>query len=61
MDASEAHRASCEARYVLAMPTRERRRAFLALVAQRRGKPAADALHGLVMKLWEAQKDETTR
>lgn len=41
---SEAHRAACEARWLARLPSDLARSDYLALVATRRGQPAADAL-----------------
>lgn len=49
--ASEAWRAECEARWVMRLP-KERRQAFYALVADRRGKAAAERLIADVRRLW---------
>ena len=52
---SEAYRAACEVRYVLAMPLAERRD-YLELVAQKRGDNAADTLKGEIQREWLRRK-----
>lgn len=54
---SEAWRAECEARFVCRLPTRSRRLAYLDGVAERRGKPAADALIAGVKAQWQPLKN----
>lgn len=49
---SEAWRAECEARHVLAMPNIHARRVYLADVAKKRGEVAGKALGDLVRKVW---------
>jgi len=49
---SEEYRHACEIRFVLCMPTKERRAAYLALVETRRGKAAADRLRQDVLREW---------
>jgi hypothetical protein len=53
---TEAHRHACEVRYVLAMPDKNRRRAYLAGVEKARGKPAADRLRTDILNEWKARK-----
>lgn len=48
--------AECEARGVLRLPTRERRRYYLDMVERKRGKPARDALESLAVRIWRAAK-----
>jgi len=48
----EAWRQECEARTVIAMPSVEVRRKFLADVERHRGVPAANQLRMLVRQLW---------
>ena len=50
---SERHRHACEVRYVLAMPNKERRRAYLDAVEKLRGKAAAQRLRDDVLKAWK--------
>jgi hypothetical protein len=50
--ASEPWRAECEARHVLAMPTIQRRREYLASIAKKRGNVAGLALADLVRAVW---------
>ena len=52
---SEAYRAACEVRYVLALPLAERRD-YLELVAQKRGDNAADTLKGEIQREWLRRK-----
>jgi len=51
---SEEWRHECEARHVLALRRQDRNAAhdYLALVAKRRGRAAADALRDAAAKLW---------
>ena len=50
--ASEAWRAECEARHVLAYPTVQARREYLAGIQKRRGDAAYQRLADLVRALW---------
>ena len=50
---SEEWRAECEARAVLAMPSIQRRREYLAGILKFRGQEAHDELAGLVRKIWQ--------
>ena len=52
---TESHRLACEVRYALAMPLAERR-AYLALVAERRGEAGAQYLRDAVRAEWEQRK-----
>jgi hypothetical protein len=45
-------RIECEARHVLAMPSIERRREYLAAIRKRRGDVAGKQLEDLVRALW---------
>jgi hypothetical protein len=56
---SEAWRAECEARHVLAMPNVHLRRIYLADVRKRRGDVAGKQLEDLVRAVW-AKGRETT-
>ncbi|CAB4199645.1 hypothetical protein UFOVP1356_1 [uncultured Caudovirales phage] len=49
---SEAWRAECEARHILAMPNIHLRRIYLADVTKRRGEVAGKALGDLVRAVW---------
>ena len=49
---SEAFRAECEARHVLAMPNVHLRRVYLADVRKRRGDVAGKQLEDLVRAVW---------
>ena len=49
---SEAWRAECEARYVLAMPNIYARRIYLADISKRRGEVAGKQLADLVRAVW---------
>lgn len=53
---SEEWRHACEIRMVLAMPSRERRAAYLALVERHRGKAAADRMKAELTRVWNEQK-----
>ena len=46
----------CEATHILAMPSIEDRRRYLALVSGRRGQAAGLALGDLVKKVWAARR-----
>lgn len=48
----EKHRAECEARHILAMPSIQARRDYLASVLQRRGAKHHAALADLVRVVW---------
>lgn len=50
---SEAWRSECEARAILAMPTVQRRREYLAHIRQKRGDRAGKALEDLVRAVWD--------
>jgi hypothetical protein len=52
----EAWRHETEARWVLARPTTQDRRAYLEAVERKRGTPAADHLRATILLLWEARK-----
>lgn len=54
----ESHRAECEARAVLALPTREQRQIRIQRIGERRGSEAEKSLRGVVLKLWELQRGE---
>ncbi|MHA6905389.1 DUF7696 family protein [Ralstonia syzygii subsp. celebesensis] len=49
---TEQHRLECEARHVCNLPDRERRLAYLEVVAKRRGQEARDALAAEVHRQW---------
>jgi hypothetical protein len=51
MDASEKFRHECEVRYVIALPSNERRREYLAGVEKQRKKPAAERLRNDAWKI----------
>ena len=53
---SEAWRAECEARSVLAIPTKGGRYNYLNKVQERRGKEARDRLHDEVMRVWHLSR-----
>lgn len=52
----EPYRAECEARAVLALPTREARQIRIQKIGERRGAEAEKSLRGVVLKLWELQR-----
>lgn len=54
----ELHRAECEARAVLALPTREQRQIRIQRIGERRGPDAEKNLRVDVMKLWKLQRGE---
>lgn len=54
--ASEEWRAECEARHVLAMPTKRHRHDYLNRVMSKRGKPARDRLEADVWRVYEAAR-----
>jgi len=49
---TEEWRHACEIRMVLAMPTRERRAAYLVLIERHRGRAAADRMKQELMRAW---------
>lgn len=53
---SEEHRHACEVRYVLAMPSREERAAYLDALPRFRGKAAAERLRADVAAAWRARR-----
>lgn len=53
---SESYRHECEVRWIAALPTTARRRAYLDAIEQRRGKPAADKLRADLLQLWRDRK-----
>lgn len=53
----ERHRLSCEARHVLAFPTREARRQYLDMVEKKRGEPARRILEREIMKQWKEKQN----
>lgn len=53
---SEGWRAECEARYVLNLPSIDARRALLAAIEKRRGKPAREDLEKRVIAVWQMNK-----
>lgn len=55
---SEAWRLECEALTVLAMPTQDKRRAYMDWVDRKRGAAAHKALNDQVWSIWEARKRE---
>lgn len=56
---SDEYRYQCEVRYVLAMPSAERRRAYLDGVQAARGKAAADRLRADVRLAWSLRTSAT--
>ena len=54
---TDQHRLQCEARHVLAMPTKEARQEYLALVEKRRGHPARMILEKEALRQWEEKKN----
>lgn len=54
----EQHRAECEARAVLALPTREQRQIRIQRIGERRGADAEKNLRGDVLRLWKLQRGE---
>lgn len=52
----ELHRNTCEARHVLALPTKEARREYLNQVEKKRGAQARQYLEDEVMRLHRAAK-----
>ena len=53
---SEAWRAECEARHILAMANIHLRRIYLADVTKRRGEVAGKALADLVRAVWDKSR-----
>lgn len=54
----EAKRHACEVDYVLAMPSKAERNAYLALVAKARGQAAADRLRDDAMAAWRRRQNQ---
>ena len=52
---SEEWRAECEARYLLARPSIDERRALLAAIEKRRGKAAREDLEQRALAIWRKQ------
>ena len=52
---SEEWRAECEARYLLASPSIDERRALLAAIEKRRGKAAREDLEQRALAIWRKQ------
>lgn len=50
---SDQYRHECEVRYVLSLPGKERRRAYLEAVDKLRGKAAGDRLRQDILKAWK--------
>jgi hypothetical protein len=48
--------AECEARGILRLPTRERRRYYLDMIERRRGRAARDALERLATAIWRGAR-----
>ena len=57
---TEQHRMACEARHVLALPTKAQRNQYLADIEDRRGKPAAEQLRAAVMSEWKASRSPSS-
>lgn len=53
---SEEARAEYEARFLLAIPTKEQRREYLAGVTEHRGRAARTRLESLALKIHKARK-----
>lgn len=53
---SETWRAECEARMVCTLPGLDRRRAYLAGVEKKRGKPAVEQLKDHIKQVWVASR-----
>lgn len=56
MNATEAHRRDCEARQVLAWPL-DKRRDYLARVAEKRGADACEYLKAAITAQWNAKRE----
>ena len=56
----EAFRMACEARWVLSMPSRDDRRAYLTLVEAKRGEAARRRLEREIKKIYDEQKAAQT-
>lgn len=54
---TDQYRIQCEARHVLAFPTREDRREYLGMVEKKRGEPARRILEQEIMKQWKEGKN----
>lgn len=55
---SEAWRMECEARWILALPSLDERRAWLQSLEKRRGQAHVDQLKATIRTLW-AQRQQT--
>lgn len=52
----EAFRLACEARWVLSMPSKEDRRAYLDLVGSKRGADALSKLENEIRRIYSEQR-----
>ena len=50
---TDEYRQPCEGRYVVALPGRDRRRAYLEAVERLRGKAAAERLRADILTAWK--------
>ena len=55
-DFCEDWRAECEARFVLSMPDKMKRREYIAAVTAKRGAAGGQALSDLALKIWHAER-----
>lgn len=55
---SEAWRLECEARHVLALPSRRLRREYLLRIEQRRGLEARMTLEARIRAIWDALRQD---
>lgn len=58
---SEAWRHECEARSILAMPSKHQRQDFLAGIEKYRGAAAAEKLRAKVLQVWEHERSKNGR
>ena len=54
---SQEWRHICEVRFIIDMPTRDRRTAYLEGIARRRGQAAANALRRDVRAAWDSRRE----
>jgi len=54
----EKHRAECEARYVLNMPTKVKRNIYLSNVEEKRGLQSRNALQKMALLIYQKRKQK---
>lgn len=55
---TEAYRLQCEVNWVLAMKDKPTRRAYMAMVAGKRGEAAANVLSDALVRAWKTDSNE---